>query len=154
MVVELWNSFGPWGWWIIGLVLLVLELLVPGVFLIWIGAAAVVLGALSLALWDAAFWGWHIQLLLFAVLSVLFAVIGRRIYNGKRTISDEPTLNRRGESLVGRTATLSEPIQEGRGRIRLDDTMWSVMGPDLPVGSRVRVVASSGRDLTVEPVVR
>ena len=154
MVVELWNSFGPWGWWIIGLVLLVLELLVPGVFLIWIGAAAVVLGALSLALWDAAFWGWHSQLLLFAVLSVLFAVIGRRIYNGKRTISDEPTLNRRGESLVGRTATLSEPIQEGRGRIRLDDTMWSVMGPDLPVGSRVRVVASSGRDLTVEPVVR
>ncbi|MBW9091286.1 NfeD family protein [Rhizobium wenxiniae] len=154
MVVELWNSFGPWGWWIIGLVLLVLELLVPGVFLIWIGAAAVVLGALSVALWDAAFWGWHIQLLLFAVLSVLFAVIGRRIYNGKRTISDEPTLNRRGESLVGRTATLSEPIQEGRGRIRLDDTMWSVMGPDLSVGSRVRVVASSGRDLTVEPVVR
>ncbi len=154
MVVELWNSLGPWGWWIAGLVLLVLELLVPGVFLIWIGAAAVVLGALSLALWDAAFWGWHVQLLLFAVLSVLFAVIGRRIYNGKRTKSDEPWLNRRGESLVGRTATLSEPIQEGRGRIRLDDTMWSVMGPDLPVGARVRVVASSGRDLTVEPVVR
>ncbi|GGF88738.1 membrane protein [Rhizobium wenxiniae] len=154
MVVELWSNLGPWGWWIVGMILLVLELLVPGVFLIWIGAAAVVLGALSLALWDAAFWGWHIQLLLFAVLSVLFAVIGRRIYNGKRTKSDEPWLNRRGESLVGRTATLSEPIQEGRGRIRLDDTMWSVMGPDLPVGSRVRVVASSGRDLTVEPVVR
>ncbi|MBO0139751.1 NfeD family protein [Agrobacterium sp. Ap1] len=154
MVVELWNSLGPWGWWIVGIALLVLELLVPGVFLIWIGAAAVVLGALSLALWDAEFWGWHVQLLLFAVLSVLFAVIGRRIYNGKRTTSDEPWLNRRGESLIGRTATLSEPIQEGRGRIRLDDTMWSVMGPDLPVGSRVRVVASSGRDLTVEPVVR
>ncbi len=154
MVVELWNNLGPWGGGSIGMVLLVLELLVPGVFLIWIGAAAVVLGALSLALWDSAFWGWHIQLLLFAVLSVLFAVVGRRIYNGKRTTSDEPTLNRRGESLVGRTATLSEPIQEGRGRIKLDDTMWSVMGPDLPVRSRVRVVASSGRHLTVEPVVR
>jgi inner membrane protein len=154
MVIELWNNLGPWGWWIVGLVLLVLELLVPGVFLIWIGAAAIVLGALSLALWDAAFWGWHVQLLLFAVLSVLFAVIGRRIYNGKRVRSDEPMLNRRGESLIGRTATLSEPILEGRGRIRLDDTMWSVMGPDLPEGSRVRVVAASGRDLTVEPVIR
>lgn len=154
MIIELWNSLGPWGWWIIGLVLLVLELLVPGVFLIWIGAAAVVIGALSLMLWDTPFWGWHIQLLLFAVLSVLFAVVGRRIYNGKGTKTDEPWLNRRGESLIGRTATLSEPILEGRGRIRLDDTMWSVMGPDLPVGSRVRVVASSGRDLTVEPVIR
>jgi membrane protein implicated in regulation of membrane protease activity len=154
MVVELWNSLGAWSWWIVGIVLLVLELLVPGVFLIWIGAAAIVLGALSLALWDAAFWGWHVQLLLFAVLSVLFAVIGRRVYNGNGARTDEPTLNRRGESLVGRTATLSEPILEGRGRIRLDDTMWSVMGPDLPEGTRVRVVASSGRDLTVEPVIR
>lgn len=154
MVVEIWNSLGAWSWWIVGIVLLVLELLVPGVFLIWIGAAAVVVGALSLALWDSAFWGWHVQLLLFAVLSVLFAVVGRRIYNGKGAKTDEPWLNRRGESLIGRTATLSEPILEGRGRIKLDDTMWSVMGPDLPVGSRVRVIASSGRDLTVEPVVR
>jgi membrane protein implicated in regulation of membrane protease activity len=154
MIIELWNSFGPWSWWIVGVILLGLELLVPGVFVVWIGAAAIVLGALSLVLWDKAFWGWHVQLLLFAVLSVVFAVLGRRFYNGKRTVSDEPNLNRRGESLVGRTATLSEPIQEGRGRIKLDDTMWSVMGPDLPVGSRVRVVAAIGRDLTVEPVVR
>jgi len=154
MIIELWNSFGPWSWWIVGVILLGLELLVPGVFVVWIGAAAIVLGALSLALWDKAFWGWHVQLLLFAVLSVVFAVLGRRFYNGKRTVSDEPWLNRRGESLVGRTATLSEPIQEGRGRIKLDDTMWSVMGPDLPVGSRVRVVAAIGRDLTVEPMVR
>jgi membrane protein implicated in regulation of membrane protease activity len=154
MIIELWNSFGPWSWWIVGVILLGLELLVPGVFVVWIGAAAIVLGALSLVLWEKAFWGWHVQLLLFAVLSVVFAVLGRRFYNGKRTVSDEPNLNRRGESLVGRTATLSEPIQEGRGRIKLDDTMWSVMGPDLPVGSRVRVVAAIGRDLTVEPVVR
>lgn len=151
MVIELWNSLGPWGWWIIGLVLLALELLVPGVFLIWIGAAAVVVGALSLALWGTGIWGWHVQLLLFAILSVVFAIVGRRFYGGQGK-TDEPWLNRRGESLVGRTATLHEPIVEGRGRIKLDDTMWSVMGPDLPIGTRVRVIASSGRDLTVEPV--
>ena len=58
----------------------------------------------------------------------------------------------RGQSLIGRTATLEQPIAEGRGRIRLDDTMWSVQGPDLPVGTRVRVTASNGRDLTVEAV--
>lgn len=152
MLVDLWNSLGPWSWWITGLILMALELLVPGVFLIWIGAAAIVLGALSLFLWDAAFWSWHVQLLLFAALSVLFAVIGRRIYNGKGSSTDEPFLNRRGESLVGRTAVLQEAIREGRGRISLDDTWWPVMGPDLPAGTRVRVVTASGRDLTIEPV--
>ncbi len=143
-------NLGPWSWWILGLVLLVAELLVPGVFLIWIGAAAIVVGALSLALWDTALWGWHIQLLLFAVLSVVFAILGRRIYAGRGQTSDEPLLNRRGESLIGRTATLHEPIAEGHGRIRLDDTWWTVLGPDLPSGTRVKVTAASGRDLTVE----
>ncbi|MBW6421667.1 NfeD family protein [Rhizobium sp. XQZ8] len=143
-------NLGPWSWWILGLLLLVAELLVPGVFLIWIGAAAIVVGALSLALWDTALWGWHIQLLLFAVLSVVFAILGRRIYAGRGQTSDEPLLNRRGESLIGRTATLHEPIAEGHGRIRLDDTWWTVVGPDLPSGTRVKVTAASGRDLTVE----
>ncbi|CAN7450171.1 NfeD family protein [Neorhizobium sp. LjRoot104] len=143
-------NLGPWSWWILGVVLLAAELAAPGVFLIWIGAAAIVIGALSLALWDAAFWSWHVQLLLFAVLSGVFALAGRRFYSSRNQASDEPNLNRRGESLVGRTATLHEPIAEGRGRIRLDDTWWSVMGPDLPAGTQVKVVAASGRDLKVE----
>lgn len=143
-------NLGPWSWWILGLVLLAAELVLPGVFLIWVGAAAVVLGALSLALWGTAFWGWQVQLLLFAVLSVVFALAGRRFYSGRGRQSDEPLLNLRGESLVGRTATLHEPISEGRGRINLDDTWWTVMGPDLAAGTRVKVVAASGRDLTVE----
>jgi membrane protein implicated in regulation of membrane protease activity len=143
-------NLGPWSWWILGVVLLAAELAAPGVFLIWIGAAAIVIGALSLALWDTAFWGWHVQLLLFAVLSGAFALAGRRFYSSRNQATDEPNLNRRGESLVGRTATLHEPIAEGRGRIRLDDTWWSVMGPDLPTGTQVKVVAATGRDLTVE----
>ncbi|CDZ48649.1 NfeD family protein [Neorhizobium galegae] len=143
-------NLGPWSWWILGVVLLAAELAAPGVFLIWIGAAAIVIGVLSLALWDAAFWTWHVQLLLFAVLSGAFALAGRSFYSSRNQATDEPNLNRRGESLVGRTATLHEPIAEGRGRIRLDDTWWSVMGPDLPAGTQVKVVAASGRDLTVE----
>jgi len=143
-------NLGPWSWWILGLVLLVAELLVPGVFLIWIGAAAIVVGAFSLALWNTALWGWHIQLLLFAVLSVVFAILGRRLYAGRGQTSDEPLLNRRGESLVGRLATLHEPISNGRGRIHLDDTWWTVIGPDLPSGTRVKVTSATGRDLTVE----
>ncbi len=152
MFEELVGDLGPWSWWILGLALLAAELAAPGVFLIWIGAAAIVLGALSLLLWDVAFWSWQLQLLLFAFLSIGFALAGRRFYAARKDTSDEPLLNRRSESLVGRTSTLHEPIAEGRGRIRLDDTWWPVMGPDLPAGTRVKVVAASGRDLVVEEV--
>lgn len=150
MIHDLTSSLGPWSWWILGLILLAAELAAPGVFLIWIGAAAIIVGALSLMLWDTGFWSWQVQWLLFAVLSIVLALAGRRFYAGRRETSDEPLLNRRGESLIGRTATLREPISEGRGRIHLDDTWWSVMGPDLPAGTRVKVVAANGRDLTVE----
>ena len=150
MLQNLTSSLGPWSWWILGIALLGAELLAPGVFLIWIGAAAIVVGALSLLLWDAAFWSWQLQFVLFAVLAIAFALAGRRFYSRRDEESDQPLLNRRGESLVGRTATLHEPISEGRGRIRLDDTWWSVMGPDLPAGTQVKVVSSEGRALRVE----
>jgi membrane protein implicated in regulation of membrane protease activity len=125
-------------------------MIVPGFFLVWIGLAALAVGALSLLFWDSAFWVWELQAILFAVLAVAATLIGRRL-TLRADKTDEPFLNQRGASLVGRTATLAEPIREGRGRIRLDDTFWQVMGPDLPAGTQVRVVASNGRDLTVEP---
>ena len=146
LVVQL----GPWSWWLLGLVLLAAELVMPGFFLVWIGLAAIVVGALSLAFWDSAFWIWQVQLLVFAAFAIIVTLLGRRYVYNNNQITDEPFLNQRGASLVGRTATLKEPITEGRGRIRLDDTYWTVMGPDLPAGTRVKVVASNGRDLTVE----
>lgn len=151
MIQRIVTELGPWAWWVLGIVLLILEVLMPGVFLVWIGIAAVVTGALSLLFWEAGFWTWHVQWLVFAALSLASLFIGRRIVS-TRLASDQPHLNQRGQSLVGRTATLEQPIAEGRGRIRLDDTMWSVEGPDLPIGARVRVTASNGRDLTVELV--
>jgi len=152
MIRGIVTELGPWAWWVLGIVLLILEVLLPGVFLVWIGIAAILTGALSLALWGEAFWAWQAQWVVFAVLSLVAALVGRRIVSTRGQSSDQPHLNQRGQSLVGRTATLEQPIAEGRGRIRLDDTMWSVQGPDLPVGARVRVTASNGRDLTVEPV--
>ena len=152
MIRSIVTELGPWAWWVLGIVLLILEVLMPGVFLVWIGIAAIITGALSLLLWEQAFWAWQVQWLVFAVLSLAAALIGRRIISTRGQTSDQPHLNLRGQSLIGRTATLEQPIAEGRGRIRLDDTMWSVQGPDLPVGARVRVTASNGRDLTVEPV--
>src|SRR5215470_9591097 len=118
LVVEL----GPWSWWLVGLILLAAELILPGFFLVWIGLAGIIVGALSLLFWDSAFWVWQLQGLVFAATAVIVTLIGRHyLYNNSKA-TDEPFLNQRSASLVGRTATLDQPITEGRGRIRLNDT--------------------------------
>lgn len=149
MITSLITELGPWSWWILGLVFVGLEILVPGVFLLWIGLAAIVVGALSLVVWDTAWWSWQLQLFIFAVLAVGFALAGRRV-SGSNAESDQPMLNRRIEGLVGRTATLVEPIADGKGRIRLDDTTWIVQGPDLPAGTQVRITAAQSGSLVVQ----
>ena len=148
LIVEL----GPWSWWLVGLALLAAELALPGFFLVWIGLAGIIVGALSLLFCGSSFWVWQVQGLVFAATAVIVTLIGRRYLYNNSQLTDEPFLNQRGASLVGRTATLEQPITEGRGRIRLNDTYWTVNGPDLPIGTRVKVVSSNGRELTVEPV--
>lgn len=152
MLARIFAELGPWNWMVLGFVLLALEILVPGVFLLWIGIAAILVGALSLQLWDAAIWTWQLQTVVFLVLSLISAYLGHRINMSRAGDSDEPLLNRRDAQLVGRTATLEEPIREGRGRIRLDDTVWKVVGPDAAAGTRVRVVQATAGELTVEPI--
>jgi membrane protein implicated in regulation of membrane protease activity len=100
MIASIAAELGPWSWWIIGLVFLGLEILIPGVFLLWVGLAAIVVGILSFRSGACAFWGWQIQLLVFAVLALAFALIGRRI-SASNSESDQPMLNRRVEGLVG-----------------------------------------------------
>lgn len=151
MLLAFLRELGPWNWMLLGGTLLVLEILLPGVFLLWIGIAAILTGGLSLQLWGFAFWSWQVQVLVFLALSLVSAYIGKRVMDARQAEeTDEPLLNRRAEQLVGRTAALEEPITHGRGRIRLGDTTWRVAGPDLPAGSRVRVVAARGSELQVE----
>ncbi|PLP57032.1 hypothetical protein CYK37_22595 [Mesorhizobium loti] len=154
MLQRLVLELGPWNWMVLGFVLLVAEILAPGVFLLWIGIAALLIGAASLVLWDAAFWTWQAQVLSFLLLALLSAYAGKRFFSSARDGSDQPLLNRRGEQMIGRTATLTEPIREGRGRIQLGDTLWRVSGPDLPAGERVRVTGAAETDLelTVEKI--
>ena len=154
MIARIITELGPWIWMVLGLVLLALEIFVPGVFLLWIGIAALVVGAISLMPWQAEFWVWQVQVIVFLALALISAYAGRRIMSSSTDETDLPLLNRRREQLVGRIATLAEPISNGRGRIQLDDTVWRVKGPDLPSGTRVRVagIDSAGLELLVEPV--
>ena len=155
MIAHIITELGPWIWMVLGLVLLALEIFMPGVFLLWIGIAALVVGAISLMPWQAEFWVWQVQVIVFLALALISAYAGRRIMSSSTDETDLPLLNRRREQLIGRIATLAEPISNGRGRIQLDDTVWRVKGPDLPSGTRVRVagIDSAGLELLVEPVV-
>lgn len=136
-----------WHWMILAALLAGLEILTPGFFFLWLGGAALITGIVALV---APSLGWDVQVLIFAVLSGA-SVLGWYKFRHKLKIqSDDNTLNRRGEQLLARTATLSEPIANGRGQIRIDDTVWRCEGPDLPAGTRVKVVAVRGAMLSVE----
>ncbi|MBZ9740067.1 MULTISPECIES: NfeD family protein [unclassified Mesorhizobium] len=154
MIDRIVSELGPWNWMVLGFVLLVVEVIAPGFFMLWIGIAALIVGAVSLLIWDAAIWTWQVQVLLFLVLSLVSAFVGKKLMGGRDQPTDQPLLNRRGAQMVGRMATLAEPIRDGRGRIKLGDTLWRVSGPDLPAGTQVRVTAAADTDLelTVERV--
>ena len=149
MIERIIGELGPWNWVAIGLVLLVLEIAIPGVFLLWFGMAAIAVGALSIMFQNASFWPWEAQIVIFLLLSLVLAYFGKRMMD-KGDVTDQPLLNKRSEQLIGRTATLGEPIKEGYGRIRLDVSQWRVKGPDLPAGARVIISGVDGGELIVE----
>ncbi len=137
-----------WHWWIAAIVLIVVEVFAPGTVALWMAVSAAAVGLLLLAVPELT---WQTQFIVFAVLSVA-TVIGWRTYQLRYpTVSDQPTLNRRGEQYVGRVFTLDEAIVNGTGKIHVDDTMWKVEGEDLPEGTQVRVTGVEGTVLTVEP---
>ncbi|KAB2873163.1 MAG: NfeD family protein [Bauldia sp.] len=146
MILQYLESLGPWGWWIAGLVLLGLEIVVPGNVFVWFGIAGLLVGALALFT-DL---GWQIELIVFGVLSLILVVAGRRYFARPAAAGEEPLLNERATRLVGKVFVLGEPIVDGRGTIRVGDANWLVAGPDLPSGSHVRVTGHDGSVLTVK----
>jgi membrane protein implicated in regulation of membrane protease activity len=154
MIDRVFVELGAWNWMVLGCILLALEIVLPGFFLLWIGLAAIVTGAVSLLLWDSAWWGWEAQTLVFLMLALISAWIGSKVLSRSRSDPDADLLNQRSAQMIGKLATLTEPIKDGRGRVRIGDTLWRVSGPDLPVGTQVRVKAAAATELelVVEPV--
>jgi inner membrane protein len=146
VMTEMFSTLGTWNWLIFGFVLMALELIAPGVFLFWLGLAALLVGLVSFVLHPS----WQTQLLMFAVFAAAAVPVWRRLArnNGVGTAAS-PFLNRRAAALVGRVFTLEKPIVDGTGTVRVDDTIWRVAGPDTPAGSRVKVVHVDGANLTV-----
>lgn len=139
-------GFGPWNWFIVAVVLLVMETIVPGVHLVWFGLAAIVVGFLALATGIA--WQW--QVIAFGIISVAAVFVVRKYARPDAAPSDLPDLNERSQQYVGRSVVVEQAIQNGRGKVRVGDTLWAVEGPDTPAGGRVTVTGARGPVLVVE----
>ncbi|WP_336970006.1 NfeD family protein [Sphingobium aromaticiconvertens] len=136
-----------WWWLIFAVMLGIGEIILPGIFLIWIAAAAAATGLLSFLLPI----GTAVQMVIFALLCLLATWAGRRWYADNPVASSDPLLNDRTARLIGEIVTVVEPIENGRGRVRVDDGVWSCRGGDAPVGARVRIVGADASVLMVEP---
>jgi membrane protein implicated in regulation of membrane protease activity len=139
-------SLGFWNWFIAGGILLAIEVMAPGTFMLWLGLSALLVGAIS---WLID-WPWQAQFVAFAVFAVASIPIWRRVGRKAEGAGDQPFLNRRAEALVGRIFTLEKPIVNSSGTVRVGDTVWRVTGPDAPAGSRVKVTRAEGAALFVE----
>lgn len=147
-IVEFIAANGHWSWIVAGLILLALELVVPGGFLLWMGISGVATGLLLMV----QPMPWPLQWLIFGALSLVTIVLWVRWNRGRPPASDRPYLNQRADRFIGHETVLEEAIEQGFGRVVLGDTVWRVSGPDLPVGQAVRIVGSDGAVLKVEPV--
>ncbi|WHO38159.1 NfeD family protein [Sphingobium sp. AP49] len=135
-----------WAWLVFAALLAIAEVLIPGVFLIWIAIAAAITGLAALALPI----GIPLQLLIFAALSVASVWAGRRWYVDNPVPSTDPNLNDRTARLIGELVTVVEPIRGGEGRVKVGDSVWTARGPDSEAGTRVRVTGAEGAVLWVE----
>lgn len=136
-----------WHWFILAAILIILEMFAPGAFLLWIGIAAGVVGAV---LYFVPAMTWEYQFILFS-LAAVGSIVAWRSYRAKHPVTtDEPTLNRRGAQYVGRVFTLDAPIVNGVGKIRVDDSTWKIEGADCPAGTKVKVTGIENTVLKVE----
>ena len=136
-----------WHWWVLAAVLMAVEVFAPTTLFLWMGISAGAVGLLVLVANDI---GWEIQILLFAVISVVSVVAWRQYARLHPASSDDPLLNRRAEQCVGQLFSLEEPIVNGRGRVKVDGVFWKIEGDDLEAGNRVKVVGADGVILKVE----
>jgi hypothetical protein len=145
-----WGLEPHWVWLIVALVLAIAELLVPGVLLIWLAAAAALTGVAALIFGlPLAF-----QFAVFALFSIASVYLGRRWYANHPVESSDPLLNDRAARLLGQNVIVVGAIENGQGRVRVGDGVWPARGPDAAEGSWVRVTGADGTCLRVEPLAQ
>ncbi|RVT42222.1 NfeD family protein [Sphingobium algorifonticola] len=137
-----------WMWLILAVLFGIGEIVIPGVFLLWIAIAAALTGGIAMLTGIAI----PAQIILFAVLCLIATYAGKRWYRDHPVASQDPLLNDRAARLVGETVTVVEAIRGGQGRVKLGDSVWPCRGPDADEGTVMRVTGVNGNALFVESV--
>jgi membrane protein implicated in regulation of membrane protease activity len=135
-----------WLWLGLGLVLAIAEILIPGVFLIWLAGAALITGVVT---WLVPI-GLPLEIVLFTVLAITSVFIGRNYLRANPVVPADPKMNDRGARAVGETVTVTQVIEDGSGRVKLGDSEWLARGPDAEPGTKMRVCSADGAVLVVE----
>lgn len=138
-----------WHWLVLAVLLLGIEILAPGFFFLWLCLASFIVGAL---LYLSPAMIFEIQLLIFAFLSIASIRIWRRYGLHLNTETDHPLLNKRAQQFIGRNFTLTQAIENGRGKVKADGSIWMVEGEDCPKGTQVTVTDVNGTLFKVTPV--
>jgi inner membrane protein len=140
-------EFVFWYWWVLAFVFLILEMLTPGFFFMWLAVSGLITG---LIVWLFPLVSLNIQVFIFSVFSVL-AVTAWRLYGKKYPVeTDQPFLNKRGAQYIGRIFSLHTPIENGQGKIKVDDSVWKVHGEDCDINTKVKVTGIRGTVFDVE----
>ncbi len=138
-----------WYWWIIAIFLLGTEMLAAGFFFLWMAVSAFITGFLLLLIPMLSI---EIQLFIFSVLSMFSVIAWKRYMVNHPVKTDHPNLNQHSARYLGQTYILTEAIKNGRGKIKINDSLWKVEGQDCSAGSSVKIVAIDGNFFEVEKV--
>ncbi len=130
-----------WYWWVLAVFLLGIEILAPGFFFMWLALSGFMVGSVLFVVPATSL---EIQLFIFSFLSIISIFFWRRYGVHHQTETDHPLLNKRGQQYVGRTFTLIEAIENGRGKIKVDDSIWRVAGEDCAQGTQIEVTEVDG----------
>lgn len=135
-----------WNWYLAGVVLMLLEIVVPGAIVIWFGLGALATGFITEHMGGLY---WPLQFGIFFIISILAMLSGRTLFRRPMPSPNGPTLNQRLNRYMGKQARLRTPIQNGTGRIRMGNAYITVKGPDLPIGTIVEIVGVESSTLVV-----
>lgn len=142
-------EFSHWFWFVLALVLFVLEMMVPGVIFMWLAFAGIAVGALVFFIPAI---GWEMQFIIFSILGIISVYTGRNYLRKNPIVSEDENLNNRGSRYIGHKYKLERELVNGEGKVRIGDSLWLVRGEfDAEVGTTVRVTGVDGVVLIVEP---
>ena len=140
--------FNGTGWMVVAIALIALEFMAPGVYFMWVGFAALVVSIVTFIFPGL---GWEIQVVAFSVLAVASVLVGKKYLMEKEVHSDDTTLNKRGTQYIGKTCEVVVAFKNGKGKIKVEDTLWSAIGPvTLDKGASVKIIAMEGTRFKVE----